>query len=116
MAGASALMLLLGCGFFLTAVTAMLLLAGIAGQSNRDELGWPWHVIEHRRNVEEMAGIALQETTQKSTTSYSLFLRWKDGNLSAMRVGHALKEEKARALQAQAANDLGISLLPNEAA
>ena len=141
---ALALMMLFGCGFFLTGVVAMLasagprelrvlrrdrtytyrfsppmrssLLAGLAGQSNRDELGWPWQVVEHRGNMEEVAGIALQETTRKSTISYSLFLRWKEGILPAMRVGYALKEEKARALQAQAADDLGVPLLPDEAA
>ncbi|MDQ2801114.1 MAG: hypothetical protein M3Y13_15895 [Armatimonadota bacterium] len=87
---------------------------GPFGKANRDETGLPWRTIEYTGPLEDMAGIQMEEATRKSATSYLLFLRWTDPNRPSLRVGHALKEDKVRALQAQAADDFGVPLLPDE--
>ncbi len=95
-------------------------LASIASSGNSErnalqqEMGLPWRTVEFRGNVEDIAGIKRSETTSKSTTTYSLFLCWHDSSRPPMRVGFSTDESKARALQAQAAEDLGVPLLPDE--
>jgi hypothetical protein len=89
-------------------------MTGIVGAANRDELGLPWRISEYRGDVGDMAGIQMRETMYKSSTAYSLFLRWRDPARPSLRVGYAVTEDKARALQAQAADDLGVLRLPDE--
>ncbi len=90
------------------------LIAGELGRRNRDETGLPWRVIEYRGRREDMAGVQRLETTYKSNTSYTVFLCWHDSSRPPMRVGFSRDEAKARALQAQAAEDMGVPLLPDE--
>ncbi len=95
-------------------------LASIVGNGNSErkalqqEMGLPWRTVEFRGSVEDIAGIKRSETTSKSTTTYSLFLCWQDAGRPPMRVGFSTNESKARAMQAQAAEDLGVPLLPDE--
>jgi len=90
------------------------LMAGVLGRLNRDEAGLPWRVVEYRGSREDMTGIQRREVANKSTTTYSLFLCWRDLSRPPMRVGFSTDETKARAMQAQAAEDLGVPLLPDE--
>jgi len=90
------------------------IMAGVLGRLNRDEAGLPWRVVEYRGSREDMTGIQRREVANKSTTTYSLFLCWRDLSRPPMRVGFSTDETKARAMQAQAAEDLGVPLLPDE--
>ena len=90
------------------------LLAGVLGTANRDEMGVPWHTVERAGTVDDMAGIQMHVTNHKSSALCSLFLRWKTPDRPSLRVGYSVDEDKARALQVQAADDLGVPMLPDE--
>lgn len=90
------------------------LMAGILGRLNRQEAGLPWHIIRYQGRLQEMAGVQRRETINESNKSYSVFLCWHDPSRPPMRVGFSAEEAKARAMQAQAAEDLGVPLLPDE--
>lgn len=90
------------------------LITGVLGRSSQDETGLPWRIIEYQGRLQDMAGIQRRESTYKSNTSYSLFLCWHDPARPPMRVGYSTDEVKARAMQTQAAEDLGVPLLPDE--
>ena len=79
----------------------------------QQEMGLLWRTVEFKGSVGDIAGIKRLETTSKSTTTYSLFLCWHTLDRPPMRVGFSTNEDKARALQAQAAEDLGVPLLPD---
>ncbi len=89
-------------------------LKAVTDDSNRTLLGLPWKTTNYRGSTNDIAGIQRRETTYKSTTHYSLLLCWHDPSRPTMQVGHSTDEAKARALQAQAAGDLGVPLLPDE--
>ncbi len=88
-------------------------LTGWAGKNGKDELGIPWQVLEYRGSVSDITGIQRLETTYNNTL-YTVLLCWHDPSRPPMRVGFSTNESKARALQAQAAGDLGVPLLPDE--
>lgn len=90
------------------------ILNAVTDTSNRSLLGLPWKTLKYQGSISDIAGIQRRETTYKSTTHSSLFLCWHDPTRSPMQVGHSTDEAKARALQAQAAEDLCVPLLPDE--
>lgn len=89
-------------------------LIGWAGKNGKDELGIPWQVLEYQGSMSDITGIQRLESAFKSNTLYTVFLCWHDLSRPLMRVGFSNEEAKARALQAQAAEDLGVPLLPDE--
>ena len=90
------------------------ILNAVTDRSNRSLLGQPWHIIEYRGKREDMAGVQRLVTNNKSTTTCWLLLCWHDPARPPMQVGFNSDEAKARTLQAQAAEDLGVPLLPDE--
>ena len=90
------------------------ILNAVTDNSNRSLLGLPWKTLKYQGSISDIAGIQRRETTYKSTTHYSLFLYWHDPTRPQMQVGHSTDEAKARALQAQAAEDLCVPVLPDE--
>ena len=88
--------------------------AGVLGAANGDEMGVPWQTVERAGTVDDMAGIQMHVTNHRSSDLCSLFLRWKDAARPSLRVGYSVNEDMARALQAQAADDLGVPMLPDE--
>lgn len=89
-------------------------LTSVTDDNNQILLGLPWKTVEYRGSMNDIAGVQRRETTYKSTTHYSLLLCWRDPSRPIMQVGHSTDETKARAMQAQAADDLGVPLLPDE--
>jgi hypothetical protein len=74
----------------------------------QDEIGLPWRMDRFTGACTDIAGIEILEMPVKQNTLYVIRIRWHLSDRPCMRLGVSRREGDALALQAQAAEDLGV--------
>ena len=83
----------------------------LMGAARVKGLPLPWPVVERVGSADDLAGIEMRVSRTSRGTTYPLYLRWADPTRPRMCVGLPRDGEKAWALQAQIADDLGVPVL-----
>ncbi len=86
-----------------------LMASGVREEALREEIGLPWRTERFMGSCEDIAGVEIQEMAVKGSTSFVVRLQWHAPDRPRMRLGYARREEEALALQAQAAEELGVA-------